>query len=363
MIYLAYIAIGFIGLQLINILANFVFRQKISKVTPPAEVPVSVLIPVRNEEKNIAFLLSDLIKLENYPLEIIVFDDESTDNTVRITEEFSRKDQRIKVIRSEGLPAGWLGKNHACYQLAQNARGQYLLFLDADVRIDASVIPDAIAYMKRYRLQLMSVFPTQILATFGEKASVPVMNYILLTLLPLILVRVSTYPAHAAANGQFMLFEAESYQRLQPHYVFRNSAVEDIAIARFFKKKQLKVACLTGEKRIKCRMYDSYAAAIKGFSKNVITFFGGISLLGFLFWLFSALGFMPVLIALPEYTQLYFIVLAIIIILYAYLSRQNILMHLILYPLHMVFLFTVLLKAVFYKKNKELLWKERNIYV
>jgi len=349
-------------MQLLNVVLNLFFKQRIKNSRAENKELISVLIPARNEEANISSLLSDLQKFKNENVEIIVFDDESADNTAKVVLDFAKQDKRIDLIQSNRLPQGWLGKNHACYQLAQKARGKYLLYLDADVRIEANVINDAVSYLKRFNLKLLSIFPTQIQKTFGEKISVPVMNYILLTLLPLVFVRISPFKSHAAANGQFMLFDAEIYRKIQPHLLFNNSAVEDIKIARHLKKEKFKIACLTGEKRIQCRMYKTYREAVKGFSKNVFMFFGNVPLFAFLFWAFSAFGFIPVWLALPQFLIYYLAVLVSILLLYSLVGRQNSVINFLLFPFHLLFLITILGKAIKVKKHKKLEWKERNIY-
>ncbi|WP_207778480.1 glycosyltransferase [Balneicella halophila] len=349
-------------MQLLNVVLNLVFKQRIKISETENNERISLLIPARNEETNISFLLSDLQKSKNENIEIIVFDDESTDNTAEVVQNFANQDKRIVLLKSDGLPQGWLGKNHACYQLAQKAQGKYLLFLDADVRIEANVINDAVSYLKRFNLKLLSIFPIQIQKTFGEKISIPVMNYILLTLLPLVFVRISPFKSHAAANGQFMLFDSETYRKIQPHHLFKKSAVEDIKIARHYKKEKLKIACLTGERRIQCRMYKTYKEAVKGFSKNVFIFFGNIPLLAFLFWAFSAFGFIPVWLALPQYLTYYFAVLVSVLLLYSLVGRQNSVINFLFFPFHLLFLITILGKAIKVKKHKKLEWKERNIY-
>ncbi len=362
MLYLACISFLFLGIQLINVVLNLVFKQKIKISSAPTNEHISVLIPARNEETNISFLLSDLQKSRNENIEIIVFDDESTDSTAKVVQDFAKQDKRIVLIQSDGLPKGWLGKNHACFKLAQKASGKYFLFLDADVRIEEGFIPDAVGYLKRFNLKLLSVFPVQLQKTFSEKISVPLMNYILLTLLPLIFVRISPFKSHAAANGQFMLFDGEAYKKIQPHQLFKNSAIEDIAIARLLKKEKIRVACLTGEKRIQCRMYKTYKEAGNGFSKNVFMFFGNMPVFAFLFWSFSAFSFIPVLVALPQYLVFYFVTLVLILSLYSSVSKQNILLNILLFPLHLIFFITIMGKALLIRKHTKLEWKERNIY-
>lgn len=188
------------------------------------------------------------------------------------------------------------------------------------------------------------------------------MNYILLTLLPLVFVRISPFKSHAAANGQFMLFDAEVYRKIQPHQLVKNSAIEDISIVRLFKKEKIRSACVTGEKRIQCRMYKTYKEAVSGFSKNVFMFFCNMPVFAFLFWAFSALGFIPVLFTLPQYLSYYFVTVVLILVLYSSVSKQNIVLNMLLFPLHLIFFITILWKALLIRKHKKLKWKERNIY-
>lgn len=362
MLYLLYISTAFIALQLFNVLLNFLFRQKIENTDKQNSSMLSVLIPARNEEANIGQLIKKLHNMKNEHIEIIVCDDNSEDNTVQIVHEYCKKDHRIQVILSDTLPTEWLGKNHACFQLARKARGNYFLFVDADVMLHSNILADAVSYMEKHRLGLLSVFPKQIQQTLGEKTSVPIMNYILLTLLPLVFVRVSPFKSHAAANGQFMLFDAETYKRLQPHEQFKKSAVEDIEIARFFKHHKIKTACITGETRIECRMYNSYQEALNGFSKNIFMFFGNIPVLAFIFWTCAALGFLPFVMLRQQLLPEYLIAIVLIQVLYATSCKQSVFYTLLLFPVHLAFMLQVMVKALTVKHNKGYVWKGRNIY-
>jgi cellulose synthase/poly-beta-1,6-N-acetylglucosamine synthase-like glycosyltransferase len=361
MLCLAYIACFFVSVQCANALMNLIFRQKLKNGALISDFKVSVLIPARNEADKIGLLLESLSKMRNVTMEILVFDDQSEDETAQIVVNCGKADKRIRLLQSTGLPKGWSGKNHACYQLAQKATGQVYLFLDADVIIEGDVISDAMAHMKRHQLKLLSVFPKQVLKTLGEKLSVPVMNFILLSLLPLIFVRISPFKSHAAANGQFMMFNADKYNQIQPHLIFKNEVVEDIAIAGYYKKQKINVACLTNEKRIKCRMYESYREAVQGFSKNVFMFFGNKPILAFAFWIVVTLGFIPVSIALPGFLGYYFAVVLFVIIFYALSSRQNLIVSVLFFPVHLIFLLQILINGLRIKQKKQTLWKGRYI--
>lgn len=340
-----------------------VFRQHLSsKKRTSAGSFVSVLIPARNEEENIGILLNDIINLDYENLEILVFNDQSTDKTESIVNEFIAKDKRIRIINSNELPAGWLGKNFACHSLAQAASGDYYLFLDADVRIKNSVLIDSLACMSHFKLGLLSIFPTQIMGSFGERISVPIMHFILLSLLPLILVRKLKPASLAAANGQFMLFDSEMYTRYLPHLKCRTSAVEDVEIARFLKKEQVKIACVTGNTDIECRMYRNLGEAINGFSKNVSTFFGNSFLLAILFWGITSFGFVAVLISLSGIgIMVYFTIILLTRIFVSIAGRQNLLWNLFLFPLQQISLGLFIYKAAINTIRKQYQWKGRNI--
>lgn len=362
MVYVASIAFIFALLQLANATINLVFYQRLIKTKSESGDLVSILIPARNEAKNIGTLLASLQEI-NYPqVEILVYDDQSVDQTAAIVNEWSASDQRIRLIHSKKLIPGWLGKNHACHCMAQEAKGTYLLFIDADVVLSGTIVEDAIHTLKKQKLGLLSFFPRQLILSPGEKVTVPIMNYILLTLLPLIFVRHSPFSAHAAANGQFMLFAASTYKKYNPHLLFKNSPVEDISIAQHFKKNKVKVACMLGDRRVSCRMYNTYREALNGFTKNVLMFFGNQTLLAILFWVLTSLGFIFILSISLQLFIYYTATIVLTRVLVSIISRQNIMSNILFIIPQQVFLLHVISKAILVKRQKNYTWKERNIY-
>jgi len=362
MCYLAVFIFVFTAVQLLVATTNLIFKANLQNLNLPGNPLVSILIPARNEERNIGVILNDLVNQMYENIEIFVFDDQSDDLTSDIVSVIAKKDSRIKLIRSEGLPAGWLGKNFACHSLSLLAKGDYLLFLDADVRIEDDAISSAISYSEKYRLGLLSIFPKQIVVTTGEKISVPVMNYILLSLLPLPLVKWSGFVSLSAANGQFMLFNAQIYSRLKPHEYVKSCKVEDIEIARYFKQNRVPIACITGNESVRCRMYNSLSEAISGFSKNIIAFFGNSFLLSLMFWLITTFGFIPVLISFSIKLFVVYIVMFLMMRLFVSInSHQRIVeSFLCIIPQQLVMgvvIFLALLNKHFFKYQ----WKGRNI--
>lgn len=362
MIYIAYFILFFSIIQLLVAFVNLLFRHNFSKVKTDYSELVSVLIPARNEEKNIANILNDLQNQDYHNIEIIVFNDQSTDKTEEIVAEFSKKDSRVKLINSNGLPEGWLGKNYACYSLSKYANGKFFLFLDADVSVSNDIIINTISHSIKHKLGLLSIFPKQIMMTIGERITVPNMNFILLSLLPLILVRKSTYSSLSAANGQFMLFNSSIYFDANPHELMKADKVEDIEIARYFKNTNIPVACLTGNDTIKCRMYEGYSEAVNGFSKNVINFFGKSFIVATLFWLVTTFGFIAIIASFsPMLSILYLITIIATRVFISIVSRQNILLNLMLVIPQQITMGIFIYKAFINTTKKQYQWKGRNI--
>lgn len=362
MIVLGWIVLILTFLRLAVVLANVLGKQWLRKGKLEGQPLVSVLIPARNEEKNIGKLLNQLTSHDYKHLEILVYDDLSIDRTSEIVKGFVARDQRVRLLNGKILPAGWLGKNHACYQLANQARGDFFLFLDADVSVKNSLLRNALGYMQKHRLKLLSLFPVQQMGSLSERLVVPLMNWILVSLLPLILTRLSSRESLAAANGQFMLFEAGNYRQNQYHELLRSHKVEDIAIFRQMKSMGFRVQTLLGSPAIQCRMYQGGREAMDGFSKNVFEFFAGKPLLAMGFWLITALGFIPVWLALPPlFTLYYFCSVFIIRLCISLASRQPVFCNLLLAPLQMI-AFGVLIAYAFDKQRRKVTqWKGRNI--
>ncbi len=360
--YIAWFILIFTLVQFLVAAANLVFLQRFPKTNQNFNLLVSVLIPARNEEKNIGNLLTGLQNQEYKNIEIIVFNDQSTDKTASIVNSFAESDKRIKLINSNGLPEGWLGKNHACFSLAKYANGKYFLFLDADVKIGNNIIQQTTLFSEKHKLGLLSIFPMQIMKTVGEQTTVPNMNFILLSLLPLVLVRKISFPSIAAANGQFMLFQSEIYRKIQPHEKMKTSKVEDIEIARFFKESKIKIACLVGNPSITCRMYSGFSDAVYGFSKNVIQFFGGSFFMAILFWLVTSLGFIAVLFSFSTTIFLLYL-LAIILtrIFISIVSKQSVFRNLRFAIPQQITMGIFIFQAIINTCKKQYLWKGRNI--
>ena len=204
MIIVISIVFFFIILRFTVTLFNFLSNPKLHRVAKHYTDRVSILIPARDEGENILTLLQSIHAQDYHNYEVIILDDNSSDDTYRLCADFAEQHSKFKVIKGDSLPADWLGKNYACYQMAQQAKGDFFLFLDADEKVHHGLINSAIHRMYLRKLTLLSLFANQEMQTPGEKLVVPLMHYILLNLLPLQLVYLVKHPSVAAASGQFM---------------------------------------------------------------------------------------------------------------------------------------------------------------
>ena len=361
MFWLGITILAFLLIRTVVTVTNWLAWPKLPQSKAQHQDLVSILIPARNEEQNIGKTLKLIATQEYTHYEILVLDDHSDDGTAQVVEEAQAQNPKIKLFSGDPLPKGWLGKNWACHQLAQKAKGDFLLFIDADVAVQPKLITSALSEVKKRELSLLSIFPDQALETWGEKVAVPIMHYLLLTLLPLHFVRLLPYPSLAAANGQFMLFKADTYREFQFHHQVRQQITEDIETVRFMKQNSLKAGTYLGNKLVICRMYHSYADVLDGFSKNLLSGFGN-SILGLLiFLLFTTAGFVSFFWLPLPLAGLGIGCVLLMQTALARLSNQPIWETLLLHPIKMATLVAIAFRSIRRKLTKNNTWKGRNV--
>lgn len=359
---LFYLIFFFLILRFAITLFNYISNPKLTPSVKKYDDLVSILIPARDEEADIAWLLQSIQEQDYKNIEVIVLDDNSTDRTYEICKNFANKDSRFSVVRGKELPGAWLGKNYACYQLASHARGKYLLFLDADETIRNGLINNAVNRMKIQKLSLLSLFSNQQMLTVGEKAVVPLMHFLLLNLLPLRLVRLSSNPAFSAASGQFMMFDARDYEKYQWHSRVKEKIVEDIEIMKLLKKSGLVGEALLANGYIVCRMYSNFREAVNGFSKNLLAGFN-TNIAGLICYLLLVLVG-PLFIALYLNLTLFLFAVTLIVltrVMISLLSGQAVLTNLVLHPVQMLSLLLISILSIKNHLSKTITWKGRTI--
>lgn len=258
-------------LFLINLILNLRSMRtpdKNSKVPQPAPL-ISVLVPARDEEENIRTCLESLLK-QDYPnFEILVLDDNSTDSTTAIVKEMADKDSRIQLYFGEPLPEEWAGKPHACYQLAQKARGDWLLFVDADTTHEPHMLRSTLALAMELNTSLLSGFPRQLAHSFPQKVVMPVFYFILLGWIPLWWLHNSQKPKPSMAIGQFFFFKRNDYWRIGGHTAVKSKIVEDVWMGIEIAKHGGRHIAVDLSTVTSCNMYNDIGATWQGLGKSI----------------------------------------------------------------------------------------------
>ena len=274
-------SLSLLGTALLNFLC---FRKPQAFVSTggDAALPlISILVPARNEADNIGECIRSLLAL-NYPnFEVIALDDRSQDATYPILCRLRDQDHRLRVLVGSEPPPGWYGKPHACWQLAQAARGEYLLMTDADCRFAPDALLLALGALKAQNADVVSLVPDLHAEGFWERLLIPIQYFIIYAFLPTPLVRRSRNPAFAAANGAFLFLTRSTYFAVDGHRAVRQQITEDIKFAQHVKSEGKTLWYGDGSRTYSVRMYHSFEEIWAGFSKNLYGAFGNPLLLAF----------------------------------------------------------------------------------
>lgn len=230
---------------------------------------VSVIVPARNESVTIDRLLGSLRETTYAPVEVIVVDDRSTDDTAARAERHVAEDRRVRVVHGAPLPEGWYGKAWACVQGYRVARGDLILFTDADTVHEPRALAHAVGALERSGADLVTVLTRQELVTFWERAVMPqVLTLLLFRYRPAQLNR-AMRRRDVIANGQFILVRREAYESAGTHESVRDGVAEDLLLAQRFLETGKRLRAWWAEDLIATRMYTGLATMVEGWSKNI----------------------------------------------------------------------------------------------
>lgn len=268
---------------------------------------VSVCIPARNEEANIEACVRSVLANVDVAVEVLVYDDQSTDATPAILARLVAEDARVRVVPTQPLPQGWNGKQWGCERMGQAARGQWVLFTDADVRFEHDCVARTMARAESLGADLLSTAPRQVTGSWAEHAVIPLISFVLLSYLPMARMRATTSPAASGACGQFILARRDAWLASGGHAAFRASMHDGIKMPRAFRRAGFRTDLFDGTDLVQCRMYRGFGQVWRGFAKNAYEGLGSPVLLLFvtllhgcavlLPWLTLALGLAGVAMA------------------------------------------------------------------
>ncbi|KXB98083.1 MAG: hypothetical protein AA908_01360 [Chlorobi bacterium NICIL-2] len=262
------IALGAVALAVLAVVNALVFLRPSRSGDGDNDASVSILIPARNEEQRINLCLAYASAQSALVKEILVYDDQSSDATAGIVEAWEKIDRRIRLIRGDTLPAGWHGKPHACYRLAENATGTWLLFIDADVRLRSGAVERLLATAAHHSCTLLSAWPAIAMKSLAETLLMPMLNFYVFTLFPSPLQLASNAPRYALAHGACLLCHRDTYWAIGGHSTVRNELFEDTALARHWRASGQRALCCDGQQICTVRMYSGAREIWRGFEKN-----------------------------------------------------------------------------------------------
>jgi chlorobactene glucosyltransferase len=293
MLYQVIIAVGLISFML-NLILNL---RSLKTPRPDGEIPgeaplISVLIPARDEEANIKICLESLQK-QDYPnFEILVLDDNSSDDTGKVVERIAAGDKRIQLLRGKSLPKGWAGKPFACYQLAKKAKGSWLLFTDADTIHEPHALRGSLSMALKHNSSLLSGFPRQLTTSLPQKITIPVLYFVIMSWFPLWWLQRAGHPRPSLAIGQFLFFPTKEYWRIGGHKAVKAKILEDVWLGIEIIRHGGRHVAVDLSPIVSCHMYQGMGAIWEGVSKWLYSVaalskfaLAGLIVAGYLFFL------------------------------------------------------------------------------
>ena len=348
-------------------------RRLYTYPAPPAWPRCSVLVPARNEENNIGRCAGGLLAQDYPDFQVIVLDDNSTDQTWQILQELAITNPRLTLLKGRLLPDDWLGKHWACHQLAEVADGELLVYVDADTYHEPGMLRGAAAAMAAEKASLISALPRQIVVSWSELLSIPAFYFGMLCGVPLELTRLQRNPLLFAILGQFLVFRRDTYDAVGGYAAVRHNVVDDIAIGRRVHTMGLKYKLLDGDGLVSCRMYRNFDEVWKGLTKSTFATFNFDPFFLVLMWTLVVIFFVspPLVLGIglaqpqvpTEITAMAGIAVILNLVLWtvSHLRFHFPLYLVLIYPFSAIFMTVVALASMVLTIQGKALWKGRSM--
>jgi len=341
------------------IVNSLTMREIKGQCAQEINLPISILIPMRNEERNVSEVIAAVTTQEQISNnEIIVLDDNSTDSTKELLARYTN----IRVLDGAELPQGWLGKNYACHQLVAHSSGELLVFLDADVRIAPQAVAAAIVSMESWGWDFISPYPRQDATTFVERLIQPLLQWSWLSSVPLRFAENTQFTSMVIANGQFFIVRKDAYLSSGGHKEIRSEVLDDLELARLLVKNGFKGGVANGSSIAQCRMYNSASELADGYTKSLWRAFGGVAGTIVVALYLTLTGIAPLVLALSGFPIAwlgYFLIVGSRLI--AGVKVKSTLSSALLHPLSIVVLLLLTIRSWIFKSRGTLTWRGRKV--
>ena len=348
-----YLSVLALALVIFNSLTIRVIKNTPTKVSGC----VSVLIPMRNEEENVKGCLSSVLAQKGLDtLEVIAIDDGSTDNTSNEIKVFPS----VELISGEKLPDKWLGKLWACQQLAEKSSGDYLVFVDADVRLSDYAVANSISKMGNW--DFISPYPRQLTSGFVQKIFQPLLQWSWLSSVPLLIAQKYSIKSMAVANGQFLIIKRDAYFKSGAHAGIKTEVLDDLMLARNLLKQGYKGGVAEASNIATCHMYKNKMELFKGYQKSLWKAFGSVPGTILAIALLIVTGILPIIsTALGSTSGLAAFGLITLSRMISSLRTGSLPNSAIFHPLAILMLLGLMLFSWFGKLTNTITWRDRTV--
>ena len=350
------------GINLFLFLMSVV--NSLTIIRPPergsGHLSFSLLVPCRNEEDNVFALVESLAALDHPLYEVIFINDNSTDNTRELLLEAIASQSRMRVIEADPLPPGWLGKPWALSQGLIQAKNDFLVTVDADVRLSPDALSKIDAVLTRTQADFLSPYPAQMALTLSERLIQPLLQWTWMTTVPLRLAMKSSSPSLAVANGQFFFIKKSALVDSGSFGSIRSSVLDDIDLARVLVRNGFHGGVCDGSSIASTRMYSNFREIRSGYGKSLSQGFGGLvgSLAIALIMIIS--GLIPFIFAFTGSTTAAIALLLIIASrMVSALSSRSLLIDALLHPISSILFVYLLIYSNLFRKK--IMWKGRSL--
>ena len=234
---------------------------------------VSVVIPARNEERSVEKTVRAFLAQSWTPLEVIVVDDRSTDGTAATLSRIALEDDRLRVVSGSETPDGWLGKPWALQQGSAEARGEILLFVDADILYQPDAVAAAADHLRASGVAMLALLPSLVMRSFWERVVMPQLALVVYSLLPTWLANRTTIGVLGVGGGTGNMIWRRDYDALGGHAALRDAVIDDVGLARLVRRSGRRTGVVRAEDLVSVRMYEGGREIIDGFTKNTFSVF------------------------------------------------------------------------------------------
>ena len=318
-----------------------------------------VLVPLRNEAENIKDLIATLSQQVG-DFHFYLLDDNSEDLTYELLKQYTAGDSRFRVIKGAPLQEGWIGKTWALQQLFDQSNEEFIVSIDADVRLTPDAIARSVSTLKSTSLDFISPYPRQIALSFGERMIQPLLQWSWLSTVPLRVAEKSSRPSMAIANGQFFVVRRIALEKIDGYKAIKNAVIDDVFLARELIRHGLHGTVINGAPIAQCRMYASWSLIKSGYGKSLNKAFGSIVGASFVVLFLFLTSILPFLLSLSGsfYGWLGYVLIVFSRMLSA-IKTQGRIVDSFLHPISAALLIYLIIHS--FKVRSSITWKGRTV--